>query len=486
MRARESFLDKLFIRDKIYLALILVIVVLTSLFGVLIFFYFQSISKNYHENRLARKEKNIIETIDYLISEFPQNVTEENVKDIFENNIYKYSDINDIHINIYDLKGELLISSQSGNSKDIHFVPGKVMQILSLKNDRVEMVQKSGKNTYIRIYSYLYNINHQPIAIINLPYLHDDSYQKDEFYDLLIKFLVLVSVIMIVGLVISYWLSKSIASRLDEIAEKLVKTDVVKLNRPLQYRGKDEISPLVNSYNNMLVKLNEQSELLLKLEREETWREAAKQVAHELKNPLTPMRLQMQSFQRKFDKNLPDIEERVKDFTESMINQIDVIDRISQAFSDYTKMPVRKDQKIDVCEEVEKTLDIFDEEMVSFHKLNEPIYIYYDPTYLSRIVTNLVKNSMQAVPFGTKPQIEVTLMSNQEVLILKIKDNGTGVSDEVKDKLFEPKFTTKSSGSGLGLPVVKKMIEEYNGSIKFENNIDKGVTFTIQLPLRNK
>lgn len=132
MRARESFLDKLFIRDKIYLALILVIVVLTSLFGVLIFFYFQSISKNYHENRLARKEKNIIETIDYLISEFPQNVTEENVKDIFENNIYKYSDINDIHINIYDLKGELLISSQSGNSKDIHFVPGKVMQILSL------------------------------------------------------------------------------------------------------------------------------------------------------------------------------------------------------------------------------------------------------------------------------------------------------------------------------------------------------------------
>lgn len=482
MKVKESFFDKFLIRDKIYLALVLVIFSLTTIFGILTFLYFQLISKSYHENRLAKKEKTIIETVDYLISEYPQRVTPDNVANVFLDNIYKYSDINDIHINIYSLRGKLLVSSQLVASEELMEVPEKVMEVLSPNNDRVEMRQEVGANTYIRIYSYLYNLDNQPVAIINLPYLHDDSYQKDEFYNLLKKILFIGVVIMLVGLVISYWLSKGIASRLDKIAQKLIKTDVVGVNRPLQYYGRDEIRPLVDSYNRMLVKLDEQSAHLVKLEREETWREAARQVAHELKNPLTPMRLQMQNFQRKFDREDPDLEGKVNDLTKSIIHQIDLIDRIVQAFADYTKMPVRKDQEIDICDEIDKILEMFDDNVVKFERSCDKIIIYYDPIYLTRIITNLVKNSLQAIPSGRKPEIKIKIKLEKKFVFLEVIDNGVGINGEVKDKLFQPKFTTKSSGSGLGLPMVKKMVEEYNGSIDFRNNEREGVTFTITLP----
>lgn len=477
-------IDRLSLRMRIFIALVVMILFTTIIIGFLTFIHFQQTTKVYHENRLARKEKTIIETIDYAITDYTEEATPENIREILENKIFEYADINDIPINIYDLEGNLLLTSEARISNERVKVPEIIIERIHPGNDRFEVRKTEGNNTLLTTYSLIYNIFQQPIAIVSLPYLHDDSFLREELISLLERFTFVVIVVLAIGGGVSWWISKSITKRLNEIAEILHGTHMVRANRPIKYQYKDEVRVLIESYNNMLEKLNEQSEQLLKIEREETWREAAKQVAHELKNPLTPMRLQIQNFQRKFDANDPKVKDKVNEMSRGIIKQIDTLTEIAEAFSDYTKMPTRKDQKINLVEEIDIALDIFSDEIVSFNSQQKPINILFDPSYLVRIITNLVKNAMQAVPHGIQPEIKIELHEKSKVVEIWVKDNGEGISNEISNKLFEPKFTTKSSGSGLGLPMVNKIVEDYDGSIRFKNNPENnGTIFIVTLPL---
>ena len=477
-------MERLSLRMRIFIALVVMILFTSIIIGFLTFIHFQQTTKEYHENRLARKEKTIIETIDYAITDFHEEATPENIDTILENKIFEFADINDIPINVYDLNGDLLLTSEPRISTERMKVPEIIIQRIHPGNDRFEVRRTEGVNTSLTTYSLIYNIFQQPIAIISLPYLHDDSFLREELFSLLERFTGVVILVLALGGVVSWWISKSITQRLNEIAEILQGTHMVKSNKPIQYQYKDEVRVLVESYNNMLSELNQQSEQLLKIEREETWREAAKQVAHELKNPLTPMRLQIQNFQRKFDASDPNVKEKVNEMSRGIIRQIDILTGIAEAFSDYTRMPSRKDQKLNLVEEIDIALDIFSSDIVSYNADQEPIYIVFDPSYLVRIITNLVKNALQAVPHGVQPEIIIEIHKKEKVLEIWVKDNGVGIPKEIADRLFEPKFTTKSSGSGLGLAMVNKIVEDYDGSIRFRNNPENnGTIFIVTLPL---
>ena len=478
-----SLIDRLTLRMRIFIALVVMILFTAVVIGLLTFFHFQQTTKVYHENRLARKEKTIIETIDYAITDYSEEASPENIKNILENHIFEYADINDIPINIYDLDGNLLLTSEAKISNQRREVPQLIVDKISPSNDRFELKRTEDENTYLTTYSLIYNLYQQPIAIVSLPYKHDDSFLKEELITLLERFTGVVLAVLAIGALVSWWISKSITSRLNDIADKLKATHMVRGNKPIQYKYKDEVRVIVDSYNDMMSKLNEQSDQLLKIEREETWREAARQVAHELKNPLTPMRLQIQNFQRRFRADSPDIDEKVNELSKGIIKQIDTLSGIAEAFSDFTKMPTRKDETINLIEEIDVALEVFDEDAITFQHDEKEIDLLFDPSYLVRIITNLVKNSLQAVPVRQKPKVVVTVEKKDTVVLICVKDNGTGVPDEIADKLFEPKFTTKSSGSGLGLPMVYKIVEEYNGSIRFRNNPEGGATFIVTLPL---
>lgn len=487
MIRRGILFDKISLRLRVFISLMLIILFTVFVLGFLMFLHFQQTAKTFHENRLFRKEKTIIETIDYAITDYPSEVTEANIKEVLKPKIFEFSDINDIHINLYNLKGDLILTSEAKIPDIRKKVPQKVLSVLSPIDDRVELRRIENNETYISTFSFLYNLNQHPIAIISLPYMHDDSFQKKELMALIEKFLAVVAIVIILGALFSWWLSNSVIGRIKEIAERLNATQVVGHNKPIFYTSKDEVKVLVDSYNEMVLKLNEQSEQLLKTEREETWREAARQVAHELKNPLTPMRLQIQNFSRKFDANQPNIKEKVEELCRGLLKQIDTLTGIAEAFSDFTKMPVRKDEIIDIVEELKVSLEMFDENFVQYiPQVESPLYINFDPNYLVRVITNLVKNALQAVPLGRKPSVEVRLTEDQQIVEISIIDNGTGISDEHIDRLFEPKFTTKSSGSGFGLPMVKKIIEEYGGSIRFKNNPTEGASFIITLPKQHE
>ncbi|MXV38855.1 GHKL domain-containing protein [Flavobacteriaceae bacterium Ap0902] len=206
-------------------------------------------------------------------------------------------------------------------------------------------------------------------------------------------------------------------------------------------------------------------------------------MAHEIKNPLTPMRLLIQNFQRRYDPTANNAHERVDELSKGLLKQIDSLNTIVSAFSEFANLPSRHDTKIDLTQVICKSLSIFDEEYINFNAPEEPIYLIIDESSLVRVITNIVKNAFQAIPHHRKAQIDVTITKVDKILQITMKDNGIGVMDDYKDKLFIPKFTTKSSGSGIGLPMVKKIMESYQGTITFRNNRTVGTTFVITLPI---
>ena len=286
---------------------------------------------------------------------------------------------------------------------------------------------------------------------------------------------------MAVGL--AYILSKYITKSLKTISDKINATRLERRNQKIEIdSATEEISTLVNSYNSMIDELEESAVKLATSEREQAWREMAKQVAHEIKNPLTPMRLSVQSFQRKFDPSDENIHQKVDEYSKTLIQQIDTMSSIASAFSNFAKMPAQKNEMLNVVEIVNLSLDIFNEDYIEFSSNKKKIIAKFDRTQLIRVVTNLIKNGIQAIPEGKSPKIVVKVQEENEQVEITVSDNGIGISEENKPKIFEPKFTTKTSGMGLGLAMVKNIMETYNGNITFTSELEKGTTFRVSFP----
>lgn len=233
----------------------------------------------------------------------------------------------------------------------------------------------------------------------------------------------------------------------------------------------------------MIDELEESAVKLATSEREQAWREMAKQVAHEIKNPLTPMRLSVQSFQRKFDPEDENIHQKVDEYSKTLIQQIDTMSSIASAFSNFAKMPAQQNESLNVTNIVKLALDIFSEDYINFSSDHTEVKANFDRTQLIRVVTNLVKNSIQAIGTQTlNPKIDVNVSVQDHMVKIMVKDNGLGISPENESKIFEPKFTTKTSGMGLGLAMVKNIVETYNGSITFTSQEGVGTTFTVTFP----
>ena len=289
----------------------------------------------------------------------------------------------------------------------------------------------------------------------------------------------------IAAILLAYFLSSYITRSIQTISGKIKETRLNKRNEKitLNYSASSEINSLVEAYNSMIDQLEDSAVRLAQSEREQAWREMAKQVAHEIKNPLTPMRLSVQSFERKFDPNDPNIKQKMSEYSETLIQQIDVMSSIASAFSDFAKMPSQKREKLDVVDVVKHALDIFTEGYIEYIPNETQIFANLDKTQLIRIITNLVKNATQAMTLQEKdPKIEVKVASEGTNVKITVSDNGRGIKEENKKLIFEPKFTTKTSGMGLGLPMIKKIIEAYDGTISFTSKEEIGTVFTVILP----
>jgi nitrogen fixation/metabolism regulation signal transduction histidine kinase len=291
----------------------------------------------------------------------------------------------------------------------------------------------------------------------------------------------------LIAFALAYFLSSYITQSLKTISDKINETSLNQKNEKIMIEDNSrEINSLIKAYNAMVDKLEESASMLAQSEREQAWREMAKQVAHEIKNPLTPMRLTVQSFQRKFDENDPNLRQKLNDYTKTIIQQIDTMTAVASAFSNFASMPAQQNETLNVVEVVEFSLDIFNEEYITFTSTEAEIITVMDRTQLIRIITNLVKNAIQALPEEQEEKsIEVSVQRDEEGVTILVKDNGIGIEPDNQEHIFEPKFTTKTSGMGLGLGIIKNIIENYKGTITFESEYGKGTTFKVTLPFTN-
>ena len=234
----------------------------------------------------------------------------------------------------------------------------------------------------------------------------------------------------------------------------------------------------------MVDEIEKSKKALAKIEREKMWKDMAKHIAHEIKNPLTPMRLSVQNFQRRFTPEDPQCKEKVADFTQMLLQHIDTLSDISDAFSSFVSMPPQKKEQADLNAIIRHAIAIFDLPYIHFESKQEQIFLWVDRNQMNRMLTNLLKNAIYATDTISEPLIEVSTYVAGNFAYIIVKDNGSGVPLELQERIFEPKFTTKNTaGSGLGLTMVKHIINAHGGTIILRSEVNKGATFIVELKI---
>ena len=478
------------LRGRIYVSMLALILLSLFVIGITTIIFFNTQNKEYHEKRLQRKEKTVITSLKILFQELDLNQKMDFFQKDFDDKIHELSVVNNIEINVFNLNGEILMSSNFEYS-DTTFYKTKIADpiLKKLKSSGERQVEKINEN-YFNTYTYVQNeTTKENIVIINIPYNTDLSPEKNELSSFLTTLLEVYIFLLIGASLIAYFLSNYITKSLRVIAEKLKLVKINAVNESIEWKGNDEIGTLINEYNSMISQLEESALKLAKSERESAWREMAKQVAHEIKNPLTPMRLSIQHLERSLDPNSTNFKEELSNFSKKLIQQIDTLTSIANEFSRFAQMPKLQVKQVDIKDIIDSTIELYrDVESIQF-KLKtefEHAFIEGDKDQLIRVFNNLVNNAIQAISDDKNGEIHIQLSKKESFYLVAVKDNGSGMTDEVKEKVFQPNFTTKSTGAGLGLAMVKQIIDSHHGKISFVSSHREGTTFFIEFPIFNK
>lgn len=394
--------------------------------------------------------------------------------------------------NIYNDQGRLCFTSQPGIYDQEILAPlmNRTALISLTTNQKALAVQREniGNLLYTAAYEPLRNSNNKNIGFLSLPYFDKDNELKRDISGFLVALINLYVLLFSLSTLVAFFISNRITQPLRIIQDSLRRTKLGSVNEPIIWKTKDEIGALINEYNRMVNELQRSAELLAKSERESAWREMAKQVAHEIKNPLTPMKLGIQHLQRAIHDNHPNKEELVRKISATMIEQIDTLSNIATEFSHFAKMPKPEYTGVELISVLRHTVDLYeedDESDILFEDQVNQILVRADKDQLIRIFSNLIKNALQAIPEGRKGIVNVFILPPEDqtadTVTVAIKDNGKGIPKELISKIFVPNFTTKSSGTGLGLAMVKAMTEGMGGSVWFETEEDKGTVFYVRL-----
>lgn len=395
-------------------------------------------------------------------------------------------------VNLYGIDGQLIYSTQP-RIYDLRLIsrymnPKAWLHMAARQRSEFIQHEDLGTLNYIAAYAPIRNDRYEPIAFLSLPHY---SYQKefDQNVGMLLNTLINIYalVILVLGL-FAVFVANKITAPLALVQRSLAKTSIGQQNEPIFWKRHDEIGSLIREYNLMIAALEQSANTIMRSERESAWREMAKQVAHEIKNPLTPLKLGIQQLERSWKEKDPRFDERFERFSTSFIEQIDSLSLIASEFSEFAKMPDIQLKEVDVLDIISNAAEVFRSNAsveIQFSKLGNDtsIYILGDHDQLLRSFNNLIKNSIEAAISKRKCRIDISIgYDAQENVSISIKDNGHGIAPDARKKMFQPNFTTKSSGTGLGLAFVKQAIEGMNGTIRYETTVGKGTVFFIVIP----
>lgn len=392
-------------------------------------------------------------------------------------------------INLFDTKGYLLGTSRPkvfniGLISD-QMNPSAVSNLIYQKRSGYVHNEVIGNLSYASAYKPFFNSDGKLLAYINLQHFGQQDDFENQIQQFIVSiinvFILLLAFTLVIAALISNWLT----APLKVLHESLNKVRFGEHNERIRYHKKDEIGSLVAAYNRKLEELEQTAELLARNERESAWREMAKQVAHEIKNPLTPMKLSVQHLQRIYDPTDPDSKDKLEKVARSVIEQIDALAAIASEFSNFAKLPQMKEQEIDLIALIHSLSHVFNEENkldIQIETKLQKLVVNADKDQLIRVFNNLIKNAAQAIPEGRQGLIRIQISIGKS-LEIKVIDNGNGIPKHVRPNLFIPNFTTKTTGAGLGLAMVKQILENHQGSIDYDTREGEGSTFILSFPL---
>ncbi|PKQ61419.1 hypothetical protein BZG02_15815 [Labilibaculum filiforme] len=439
--------------------------------------------------------RNLQEKLLLVKREVIQDLTIKNSKgaDDLTEQLRQLSNLIFADIHLYDLSGELIATSRPEIFEKK--LQGERMNFAAYYqlffNGRTHFIHREqiGKLSYLSAYESLVDENNETIAFVNLPYFLKSKELEKEMFNLILAGINLHVLMILLAIFLSVIISNKITYPLRLIQNRLKATRFGSYGEQIEYAKNDEIGSLVKEYNQMLLELEESASRLAKSERESAWREMAKQIAHEIKNPLTPMKLSIQFLQKRFEEKTPNWEVHFNRVSKTLIEQINALSSIATAFSNFAKMPVAKNENLNLVRILEHTVDLFKNDDFDLKlDLNsiEQANVFVDREQFVRVFVNLINNAIQAIPEGNVAQVVIELEEMDSDFQVCVIDNGSGINPEIKEKLFSPNFTTKSSGMGLGLSIVKNIIENANGSIWVESERHIGSCFIVRIPKKKE
>ena len=470
-------------RIQTSLTIILLIGLLLSVY--IIINYIRSGYNQNLENQLLVKVKNISGRLQNKI-DLERKLTDPEQRVLMlneESSTYK------VDINLFNQSGKLLASTKPYlTAEEIlgdHMNPKAFLQLTRQKNSQLLVQEELEGSDYLSAYVPLFNGKNEVIGYLNTPFFAKNEQLNLQISNLIINILNIYFLLLLGGILLAYIISRQISKPLILIREKIGKTALRGQNELISYNRDDEIGQLVKQYNKMVLELEESANQMAESEREGAWREMAKQVAHEIKNPLTPMKLSIQHLQRAYTSGPSEkLDTLFTKTSKLLIDQINSLSNMASEFSNFAKMPQNKTQNFDISDTLKNAVSLFkrSENIEIVSNIEPNTSVHADPEQLHRVFTNLIKNAIQAIPESRTGLIEVSLTVEQGTIEIKIKDNGNGIPESNYKKVFVPNFSTKNSGMGLGLAISKKIIETANGTILFKSKANIGTTFIIHLP----
>ena len=479
------FQNKMSLRLRIFISMILLVFTATLLVLGSTYYQYRTESDQYNSYRQERKENQLKRQINYIVNKYDLSNNYDSWDD-YQPDFEEITRIHNVEYSIFKSDGTPLFYSylpldviSNNYSLDVDFA----QMLLSNEEGKFTSENFTDVGKFQSSYSVLKDDLGKKYAILFFPYFQDVSFAESELNVFLSTLYQIYFIMLVVAIVLAYFISRFVTRSIETIRLKIGQAGLLKKNEKIYLKNATkEIDSLVNSYNKMIDDLDDSVQRLAKTEREQAWQEMAKQVAHEIKNPLTPMRLTVQSFQK--NSGIDSIDEKIKinDFCQTLIEQIDTMSNVATSFSDFATLPKTQLEKTDIVDATKKAVEIFEQNNITFKTSGNNIFVKLDKEQWIRVMTNLIKNSIQAIPHDRDPDILVQISENSKSVKILVSDNGQGVSKSNRDKIFEPKFTTKSDGMGLGLGIVRNIISSHRGKISYKSKSNKGTDFTITLP----
>lgn len=401
----------------------------------------------------------------------------------------KFSKVFVTDINFYDIHGYIMSSSRP-KVYNIGLL-SEQMNPLALKEMKLNFdsefthQETIGKLNYSSAYLPFFGSSGELVGYLNLQHFGQQKEFESQIQNFLTAIINVFMLLLAASIVIAIFVSGWLTAPLRLLQESFAKVDLGQRNEQIEYDKDDEIGALVKEYNQKIDELAIKAQQLAQSERESAWREMAKQVAHEIKNPLTPMKLGLQHFERMYTPEDPMPKEKLQKVVQSLVEQIDGLTRIANEFSNFAKMPNPDVQEVELLTLIDGVVELFDQDdsnKVVLHKGQEKIHVVADKDMLVRIFNNLIKNALQAVQEKTDGLVEIYTHEGENTIEIEVRDNGKGISLDEQQNIFIPYFTTKSAGTGLGLAMVKQMVELHHGTIHFESKEGKGTSFFVDFP----